>query len=199
MFERPAIREKITDAGVRTPGNPQRPRPDVLTRPGLGSRPSHTEPSVCGTHRGNMATVARARRTTPEHRAEVVAYAAEHGTPQAAQHYGHKAETIRSWCSRAGIATVAATESTRAATEARKATMEQRRTRLADRLLELAEMSTDAAAKLIGEASLRDLVGALDYGIKNSQLLSGQATARTETSREAIHARIDELAARRAA
>lgn len=126
-----------------------------------------------------------------------VALAVEHGPAEAARRTGIKSGTIRVWCTRAGVVTATATENTRAATEAVKATAEQRRARLADRLLELAEMSTEAAAKLIGEANLRDLVGALDYGIKNSQLLSGLATSRLETNREAIHAAIDELAAQR--
>jgi hypothetical protein len=75
---------------------------------------------------------------------------------------------------------------------------QERRLHLGERLLGLAEKSTERAEALIGEANLRDIVGALDYAIKNAQLLTGQATARTEHSgKEAAHTVADELAARR--
>lgn len=132
--------------------------------------------------------MARAPRYDTALKAEVVALAVQIGPAEAARQHGIKATTVRSWCSRGGVATVAATESTKAATEARKATTEERKARLADRLLELAEMSTEAANELVKDASLRDLIGALDYAIKNSQLLSGAQTARfgTDTQREAV-------------
>lgn len=130
-------------------------------------------------------------------KAEAIALAVEHGPAEAARSVGVRAGTVRAWCSRAGVATVTAAESTRAATEVRLATMEQRRTQLADRLLAIAEMSAEQAVGLVGDASLRDLVGAWDYAIKNSQLLSGGATARDTHEAEPAHAVVDEVAARR--
>lgn len=131
-------------------------------------------------------------------RAAAVATAVEHGPAEAARRHGVNAATVRQWVKRAGGVTIRA-ERTAAATEAHVASMEERRTRLADRLLELAEMTTEQASTLIGEASLRDLIGALDYAIKNSQLLTGAATARTEHTggKDAAHTIADELAARR--
>lgn len=144
-------------------------------------------------------TMARHPRYPRDLKLEVIAYAEEHGAPAAAAKYEIHPPTVRSWCSRAQVATNG-TEKTMRAVEAHKATMEERRVRLADRLLELAEMSAEHAGPLIAQASLRELVGAWDYAIKNSQLLAGHATARTEhgAEPEKVRAVADELAARRA-
>lgn len=133
-----------------------------------------------------------------EQRAEAVALYREHGAAEAARRTGVNAGTIRSWVSHGGVATERA-EKTREALDAIQLSTEERRTRLGEKLLALAEKSTDRAEALIGEANLRDIVGALDYAIKNAQLLTGAATARTEhtAGKEAAHAVADELKARR--
>jgi transposase-like protein len=143
--------------------------------------------------------VAMARNVySDEFRAEAVTLSEQIGTLDAAKQLGVRTETLRSWRTRAGVATLRV-EETRAATEAVKVDADQRRARLGERLLELAEKSTERAEELIGDANLRDIVGALDYAIKNAQLLTGAATSRTEhtAGKEAAHAVADELKARR--
>lgn len=138
-----------------------------------------------------------------EVKARAVALARDHGPAQAARLLAAdgitaKPGTIRSWASRAGVATVAATN-TRAATEVRLATAAERRARLADRLLEIAEMASEHALATMGEARLSEVVGLFTRAIHDHQLLTGAATSRQEhASPDKAHGLVDELAARRA-
>ncbi len=139
------------------------------------------------------------KRYTDEVQARAILLGYEYGPAEAARRTGITKGTIASWMSRSGVATVAC-ERTKAATARVKATAEERRTRLADRMLDLAEMGADQAQELIGDASLRDVVGLFTRAIHDHQLLSGQATARTEQMiPEDAHAIIDKLAERRTA
>lgn len=130
----------------------------------------------------------------------VIAHAAEHGfDPTYAQWPDINRATIRSWCSRAGVAT-GGTEKTRAATAQIIATREERRERLADRLLELAELASDQAKELIADANLRDVVGLFTRAVHDHQLLVGAATSRTVTTEQPVESAeevLDEVAARR--
>lgn len=138
-----------------------------------------------------------------ETKTRAVALYLEHGPAEAARRMeaeGTKIPqgTIRAWASHGDVATTRL-ENLHANTDALKATAEERRARLADRMLDLAEMATDHAAQLIGDASLRDVVGLFTRAVHDHELLSGRATTRTEhTTAETIHAVADEVAARRA-
>lgn len=141
----------------------------------------------------------RAPRYPADLKAAVVSHAEHHGFAATYEQWPNiEPATIRSWCSRAGVAT-GGTEKTRAATEYVKACAEERRARLADRMLDLAEMATDQAEALIGEANLRDVVGLFTRAVHDHQLLSGQATTRSELLEPArdAEALLDELAQRR--
>ena len=154
-----------------------------------------TRVTACATIRRNMARPLHPDET----KRAVIAYATEHGFADTYTQWPDlNRATIRSWCSRAGVAT-GGTEKTRAATAQIVATREERRERLADRLLELAEMSAEHAQTLIGDANLRDVVGLFTRAIHDHQLLIGAATTRSETvAAEELHALVDDLADRRA-
>lgn len=133
-------------------------------------------------------------------RQQAIALAVEIGPADAARQLGVKAATLRSWCSRADVATDAARETTKAATEALKATAEERRALLATKLLTIAELAAEQELAMIADASLRDVVGARTRAIHDHQLLTGAATSRTEhAGKDAAHTIADELAARRKA
>lgn len=140
-----------------------------------------------------------------EVRARAVELYLEHGAAEASRRLvaeGHpkvRANTIAAWAVRAGV-TLTRSENVQASIERSHASIEERRVRLADQLMDLAKQSAEQASQAIADASLRDLVGAWDYAIKNAQLLTGAATARTETlgdpKAKAIEV-LDELAERR--
>lgn len=127
---------------------------------------------------------------TPEQKAEALELYREHGAAEASRRCGIRSGTIKSWASRAGVATVAA-DVTRAATEVssarREYVAEEFRTQMVE---QLAAIATTAAAKELAvlnedSPSLDKIVGARTRAIHDLQLLTGLATGRTgsETDR----------------
>ena len=109
--------------------------------------------------------------------------------------------TIRSWGSRAGIATTCGNERTRAATQARKVAWEERRTQLVHRIGQVAEQALNVTEQALENGETRkasDASAVVARLVDKAQLLSGAATSRHEQiTPEAAHAVIDEVAARR--
>lgn len=107
------------------------------------------------------------------------------GAAEAQRRTGINAGTIRSWASRAGVATAAA-ETTRAATEVSTAQRIHRAEEFRTQMVAtLAEVARTAAAKELallqsGKATLHEVVGARTRAIHDLQLLTGAATGRTE-------------------
>lgn len=154
---------------------------------------THTEASVWH-DRCNMARA----RYDEAFRTRAVALAVEHGPAEAARSVGVNAGTIRSWCSRAGVATASA-EIMREARDQIILTHEARRAALAEKLLAIAEEAVEVELGMLSNSKLRDVVGARTRAIHDHQLLSGQATTRTEVASKAEALSIaDEVAARRA-
>jgi transposase-like protein len=143
---------------------------------------------------------------TDEQRAEALALYADVGVSEAARRTGIPAGTIASWANRAGIQPEA-NENLRAAVEARRLTWAERKTALATRLGEIADQAAEQLAAKIAanELSGRDLIAALTALIDRTQLLTGEATARTESTvavndaREQALALVKQLGERRAA
>lgn len=117
---------------------------------------------------------AMASRYTPEQRTEALELYVEHGPRAASRETGIPVATIGSWAAAEGRTFNA--ERTRQATETRKA-------RLIEKLTTIAELGADIELELLetGEVSLRDVVGARTRAIHDLQLLTGEATGRTET------------------
>ena len=142
-----------------------------------------------------------ARKVYPDDvQARAVLLYLEYGAKEASRRTGVPVGTVSSWASRADVA-ITRERRINAHVDMLKATAEERRARLADRMLDLAEMATDQAQQLVGDASLRDVVGMWTRAVHDHQLLSGAATTRTEQVApvEAAHAQIDELIERRTA
>ncbi len=157
----------------------------------------------------------RAPRASTERKTEVVAYAVDHGPAEAAKHYGIKATTVRSWCSRAGVATDAS-ERTKAATESaqarRLAKREELRTLMIEKAVDLVhrmdEVHIDYRGKDADQVTFpkapaqacQQYATAAAILLDKFRLEMGEATGRTEhtAGKEAAHALADELAARRA-
>lgn len=118
------------------------------------------------------------RGATAEHRAQVVAYAVEHGVTTAAKHYSHGKGTVSKWVSAAGE-TVSSDRNAAAVAQVR-ADAEARKVRLAEKLLEIAELGANLELVLMPDAGLRDVVGARTRAIHDHQLISGAATSRSE-------------------
>lgn len=107
---------------------------------------------------------------------------AEHGAAHAARVTGIPVGTIKAWSSR-GAAVLPRAEAQERVIEARKRDAADRRSALIEKLSQVAELGVDATlAMLNGEGvPLRDVVGAWTRAIHDLQLLSGDATQRTET------------------
>ena len=126
------------------------------------------------------------RSYSDEQKAEALALYAEVGAAEAARRTGIKRGTLVSWASRAGVATDAAANlraATEVAIERRRYVAAEFRSQMLD---SLAEIATKAAAaeldRIAGsKASLHEIVGARTRAIHDLQLLSGDATSRTES------------------
>lgn len=159
---------------------------------------------------GGNAKPPTARRYTDEQKAEALALYAEHGAAEAARRTGITGHSIRSWARRKGITSQvihANARATRAAVVRRQRNAEERKVALVAKLGELAELGLDTTLAAIdiakpGDLDLRAVIGAWTRAIHDLQLLSGGATARTETrdlaSAEDVLRLRDELAERRA-
>lgn len=145
------------------------------------------------------------REYTPEQREEALVLMQAHGHAEAARRTGIPVGTISSWGHRAGVDSGAATVATKAAIEQRVATMAERKTKLADDLAKAAErMLRDAFAPTLERkvvpgtqwrrteivdvhnpttthAERRQAVEAVARAVETVQLLTGEATQRTET------------------
>lgn len=142
-----------------------------------------------------------ARKVYPdETQARAVLLYLEYGAAEAARRVGVPAGTIRSWASRADVATTRLAEID-AHVEALQASAEERKAALALKMLLIAEKAAEAELDKIGDAPLFQVVGARTRAIHDHQLLTGAATARSEhlAPTEAAHAVIDEVAERRSA
>lgn len=131
--------------------------------------------------------MARARRYPAELRAAVIAYCIDHGPAEASRHWPDiNPATMRSWCSRAGVATVAA-ERTRAATAAHIARWEERRAGIANQLGATAQQALDRCEQYLADGHMRNAKDAaltLAILVDKAQLLTGGHTARYGTDAE---------------
>ncbi len=148
------------------------------------------------------------KQWSAQDRQRAIELAREVGKTEAARQLGMPAGTIASWLHRAGIGVAPEmTERMALATAVRQVTMAERKAVLAERLATLAEKATASLAAKIeaDEVSARDLVSAMTAAIDRLQLLTGEATARTETTlagepaRAALTATVLRLAERSAA
>lgn len=148
------------------------------------------------------------RQWSAEDRQRAITLAQEVGKAEAARQLGMPAGTIASWLHRAGIGVAPEmTERMALATAVRQVTMAERKAALAERLAELAHKATaQLAAKIdADEVNARDLVAALTAAVDRLQLLTGEATQRTEATvsgepaRERLLAAVSTLAERRVA
>jgi transposase-like protein len=137
-----------------------------------------------------------ARRSYPDAlKAEVLELYPTLGAAECARRFDIPKPTVTVWAHRAGVKSNAA-EITEAATSALVATFADRRARLADRLLALAETAAGREAELLATAKLYEVVGCRTRSIHDYQLLSGQATQRSEVRTvDAIDAEIQALTA----
>lgn len=124
----------------------------------------------------------RPRRSyTDEDKAAALALYAEQGPAEVERQMGIPKATVCNWGRAAGVETVR-NERTAAAVEAVKVDAAARKAGLVDKLLRLADAALDVElAKLVG-SDLRDVVGARTRAIHDLQLLSGEATGRTEVT-----------------
>lgn len=116
-------------------------------------------------------------------RQQAIALAVEIGPADAARQLGVKAATLRSWCSRADVATNG-TENTRAAVEAKRAKWEDRRADMVHQIGDTAQQALTRASQAIASGKPTD---AKNYAttmailVDKAQLLSGGHTARYGT------------------
>lgn len=135
--------------------------------------------------------MARARRYPAELRSQVIAYCVEHGPAEAARHWPDiNPATMRSWCSRAGVATVAA-ERMQAASAASQLRWQERRDRLVHEIGAAAETALELTRTRLDAGNGREAKDAaltLAILVDKAQLLSGGHTARygTETERREV-------------
>lgn len=144
-------------------------------------------------------------RYSPEQKAEALELLATVGKAEAARRTGIPPGTIASWGSRNGVRAVD-DERVHAARQA----WAERRAVLADTLGEVADQATAKLKQMIvdDEVSAAELVRAIAVVVDRAQLLSGDATERTEQlsggesaageRRHRATGVVDELAARRA-
>jgi transposase-like protein len=130
------------------------------------------------------------RRTYDEQtRGQAVALAVEVGPAEAARRLGIKATTLRSWCSRAGVATDAAAN-TSAAAAVKRAQWEERRATMVHEIGETAHNALIRVGAAIADGSPSD---AKNYAttmailVDKAQLLSGGSTARFGTEAQRAH------------
>lgn len=128
-----------------------------------------------------------ARRVyTDDEKAEALELYAQHGAAETARRTGISLGTVKSWASRAGVATDAA-DVTRAATEVASArrsyVAEEFRTQMVETLAQIAETAAQKELQVLASESpsLDKIVGARTRAIHDLQLLTGAATGRTET------------------
>lgn len=149
------------------------------------------------------------RQWSDEDRQRAITLAQEVGKAEAARQLGMPAGTIASWLHRSGISltTPQALEQMRPAVERKMMLTAERKAVLADHLADLAYRATaQLAAKIDADVvSARDLVAALTAAVDRLQLLTGEATQRTEATvsgepaRERLLAAVSTLAERRVA
>jgi hypothetical protein len=146
----------------------------------------------------------------PQHseqtKARAIELAIEHGPAEAQRRLAAEGTeinpaTIRSWCSRAGMATVA-TERTAAAVAANQARWEERRGDLADRIGAVADKALHVTETCLDKGETRkasDASAVVARLVDKAQLLSGGSTARfgTDADRAAVIHEAQERAALR--
>lgn len=124
--------------------------------------------------------MARARRSyTADEKAAALALYAEQGPTVVQDTLGIPKATVTAWAKAAGIGTVR-NERTAAAVEAVEVDAAARRAGLVGKLLRLADAALDVELAKLASSDLRDVVGARTRAIHDLQLLSGEATGRTE-------------------
>src|SRR6186713_1843329 len=147
--------------------------------------------------------------TRPQHtdktKARAITLAVEHGPAEAqrilaAEGITINPATIRSWCSRAGTATVAR-ERTAEATEANVARWEERRSVMVHEMGDAAQKALECAARALDAAEgqrAKEFALTMAILIDKAQLLSGGSTARfgTDADRSAVVAEARERALR---
>lgn len=129
-------------------------------------------------------------RYTESFKERAVELAVEHGPAEASRMVGVKAGTVRAWCSRAGVVTVA-TERTAAATTRAHQRWEERRAVLTHRIGEVAELALDVTERALQKGETRkasDASATVARLVDKAQLLSGGNTSRigTDTERDAV-------------
>lgn len=115
-------------------------------------------------------------------RAEVIAYASEHGVTSSAVKYGVGKATVSSWCKAAGVGTVRNAQ-TAAATEAAALHWEERRAGMVHRMgatAELALAAVDTALRSKDARTAKDSALTMAILVDKAQLLSGGSTSRAE-------------------
>lgn len=117
---------------------------------------------------------------TAEQKAEALEVYVTDGPSAAAERFGMTKGCVTKWAKAAGLETVA-NERTRAATETVVANGQARRAALAERLWAVAEKAVGIELSKLEKADLRDVVGARTRAIHDAQLLTGDATSRSET------------------
>jgi transposase-like protein len=121
------------------------------------------------------------RRTyTADEKAAALALYAEAGPTAVQREMGIPSSTVMSWAKGAGVRTMR-NERTASATDAIQADSAKRRANLVHKLVRLADEALDVELGKLANSDLRDVVGARTRAIHDLQLLSGGATARTET------------------
>lgn len=118
---------------------------------------------------------------TPSQKAEALRLLAEVGKAEAARRSGIPAGTIAAWGSRTGVS-APTPEAMRPQVEARQLAWTERKVAIASGLGEAAqlaveELTTRIRNKTIGD---RELIAALTALVDRAQLLTGEATSRTE-------------------
>jgi transposase-like protein len=153
-----------------------------------------------------LARVSTRTRYSDEQKREALDLFVEVGGSEAGRRTGIPSGTIAAWASRGGI-TGPPTPEVVHALEVRAVTLADRKVELAGQLRTLAVKATAKLVERIDndEIAAKDLISALTAAIDRMQLLTGEATARTESfgaevpKREHLANVVDQLAARRAA
>jgi transposase-like protein len=121
------------------------------------------------------------RRTyTDDERAAAIALYVEAGPTAVQRELGVPKGTVTAWAKVAGVGTVR-NERMGEAIEAHMLDAKARRAGLVDKLVRVADEALDVELAKLAKSDLRDVVGARTRAIHDLQLLTGAATARTET------------------
>lgn len=127
----------------------------------------------------------RMQRTsyTPEQKAAALELLAQVGKAEAARRTGIPAGTIAAWGSRMGVA-APTPEAMRPQVEARQLAWAERKAAIASRFGELADLAVTELAERIRNKTIgdRELISAVTVLVDRAQLLTGEATSRTESS-----------------